>query len=79
MDKFSTYLGLELSNLVFSATELLSITLQGTNTSLQQAVQGAKLAVAYMDREVNQFMTYSIHMYILANSESLTDQPTLPR
>ena len=38
MDKFSTYFGLELSNLVFSATEQLSITLQGTDTSLQQAV-----------------------------------------
>ena len=57
MDKFSTYLGLELSNLVFSATEQLSITLQGTSTSLQQVVQGAKLAVAYMDREVRQLMT----------------------
>lgn len=48
MDKFSTYFGLELSNLVFLVTEQLSITLQGTDTSLQQAVQAAKLAIAYM-------------------------------
>ena len=39
MDTFSTYFGLELSKLVFSATEQLSITLQGTDTSLQQAVR----------------------------------------
>ena len=38
MDKFRTYFGLELSSLVFSATEQLSITLQGKDTSLQQAV-----------------------------------------
>ena len=51
MDKFSTYFGLEPSCLVFSATEQLSITLQGTDTSLQQAVQAAKLAINYMERQ----------------------------
>ena len=52
MDKFSTYFGLELSDLVFSATdhEKLSITLQRTDTSLEQAVQAVTVAVAYLKR-----------------------------
>ena len=79
IDKFSTYFGLELSNLVFSATEQLSITLQGTDTSLQQAVQAAKLAVHYMERQRNDAAYDSFYSYVLAKSESLTDQPTLPR
>ena len=49
MDRFSTYFGLELSNLVFSATEQLPITPQETDTLLQQAVQAAKLAIVYME------------------------------
>ena len=79
MDKFSTYFGLKLSNLVFSATEQLSITLQGTDTSLQQAVQAAKLAVHYMERQRSDAAYDSFYSYVLAKSESLTDQPTLPR
>ena len=79
MDKFSTYFGLELSYLVFSATEQLSITLQGTDTSLQQAVQAAKLAIAYMERQRSDAAYDSFYSHVLAKSESLTDQPALPR
>ena len=64
IDKFSTYFGLELSNLVLSATEQLSITLQGTDTSLQQAVQAAKLAVHYMERQRNDAAYDSFYSYV---------------
>jgi len=37
MEKFSTYFGLQLSHVIFSATEQLSITLQG-KTTLRQAL-----------------------------------------
>jgi len=79
MDKFSTYYGLELSYLVFSATEQLSITLQGTDTSLQQAVQAAKLAITYMERQRSDGAYDSFYSHVLAKSKGLTDQPTLPR
>lgn len=79
MDKFSTYFGLELFNVVFSATEQLSITLQGTDTSLQQAVQAAKLAIAYMERQRSDAAYDSFYSHMLAKSKSLTDQPALPR
>ena len=79
MDKFRTYFGLELSSLVFSATEQLSITLQGKDTSLQQAVQAAKLAIAYMERQRSDAAYDSFYSHVLAKLERLTDQPTLPR
>ena len=50
MDKFSTYFGLKLSYRIFSATEQLSITLQGVNTTIQEAVQASKLALSFLQR-----------------------------
>ena len=79
MDKFSTYFGLELSCLVFSATEQLFITLQGTDTSLQQAVQTAKLAINYMERQRSDAAYDLFYSFVQGKSESLTDPPTLPR
>ena len=49
MEKFSTYFGLKLSHLVFSATEQLSLTLQGRDTTIQEAVQASKLAVHFIE------------------------------
>ena len=79
MDKFSTYFGLKLSKLVFSATEQLSIISQGTDTSLQQAVQAAKLAIAYMERQRSEAAYNLFYSHVLDKSKSLTDQLRLPR
>ena len=43
MEKFSTFLGLKLSHLIFSATEQLSMKLQGRNTTMQEAVNSVTL------------------------------------
>ena len=45
MDNFSTFGGLKLSHLIFSAVEQLSITLQAKNTTMQDAVESSKLAM----------------------------------
>ena len=36
MEKFSTFFGLNLSHLIFSGTEQLSLTLQGKDTTIQE-------------------------------------------
>ena len=41
MEKFSTFYGLKLSYLVFSATEQLSRTLQSSNINVQEAYMAA--------------------------------------
>ena len=48
MEKFSTYFGLKLGYLVFSITEQLSCTLQGKNTTAQEAVEAANLSGKYI-------------------------------
>ena len=50
MLKFSTHFGLKVSHLIFSASEQLSLNLQGKDTTIQDAVQASKLAVSLLDR-----------------------------
>ena len=50
MEKFSTYFGIKISYLVFSAIEQLSITLQGKDTTIQEAVMAANLAAQFIRR-----------------------------
>ena len=79
MLKFSTYFGLKISHLSFSATEQLSITLQGKDTTIQDAVQVSKLAVDFLERQRCDSAYESFYTHILAECENITDEPTLPR
>ena len=51
MEKFSAFFGLKLSHLIFSATEQLSITLQGRNTTMQEAVDSANLTIRFLQSQ----------------------------
>ena len=48
MDKFCTYFGLQLSHLIFSGTEQLSYTLQGKETTIQDASRAADVTLQYL-------------------------------
>lgn len=50
MEKISTFYGLKLGHLVFSVTERLSCTLQGKDTTIQEAVEAAKPTGSYLQR-----------------------------
>ena len=79
METFSVYFGLQLSHFIFSATEKLSIAVQGKETSLQQAVQASRLTIGFLarQRDDNSFNTF--YSRILGASDGLTNQPILPR
>ena len=51
MEKFNLYFGLKLSHLIFSAMEQLSISLQGKDTTIQESVQAARLALNYLEAQ----------------------------
>ena len=51
LEKFSTLFGLKLSHLVFGASETLSITLQGKDTTLQEALSAVNLTKAFYKRQ----------------------------
>ena len=79
MEKFSTYFGLQLSHLIFSAMEQLSLSLQGKDTTVQEALQASKLALAYLRRQRSDVEFDRFYSRTIECSKDLTSEPTLPR
>lgn len=72
MERFSTYLGLKLSHLIFCAGEQISITLQGTDTTLQEATTAVDLAVCYLERQRIDAKFHSLYEDVVKSSKDLT-------
>ena len=79
MEKFSTYFGLKLSHLIFSGTEQLSITLQGKNTTVQEAVTAAELTVNFLERLQQDNSFDEFYSRIVEAAKEFTSPLTLPR
>jgi len=79
MEKFSTYFGLKLGYLLFSVTEQLSCTLQGKDTTCQEAKEAVILSVNYFKRLRSDEEFTKFYSRVLKSSEGLTDVPVLPR
>lgn len=79
MPKFSIYYALKLSHLVFSATEQLSLTLQGKDTTIQEAVQASKLAVNFIERQRTDDAFDAFYFRVLNECDDFTDEPTMLR
>ena len=73
------YFGLQLSCFIFSATEQLSITLQGKETSLQQVLQTLRLTNGFLARQRDDNSLNSFYSRILEALDDLTNQPILPQ
>ena len=79
MDKFSTYFGLKLSFLIFSATEQLSVTLQGRNTTIQEAVQSSNLTIKFLEQQRKDVRFDVFYSRLVQDSKDLTSEPVVPR
>ena len=79
MDKFSTFFGLKVSYLIFSATEQLSLTLQGRSTTIQEAVDSANLAIQFLQSQRNEDVFDRFYSRTVEDSKELTSELTLPR
>ena len=79
MEKFSTYSGLKLGYLVFSVTECLSCSLQGKDTTLQEAREAALLTERYLRKLRNEVEFDKFYDQVVRSSQDLTDEPVLPR
>ena len=69
MEKFSAFFGLKLPHLIFSATEQLSITLQGRNTTMQEAVESADLAIRFLQSQRNDDIFDRFYSRIIEDSK----------
>ena len=79
MERFSTYLGLKMSHLIFSASEQVSITLQGKDTTLQEAITAADLAVRFLEQQRTDDKFQLFYEDVVKCSKDLTASPCLPR
>ena len=76
---FSTFFGLKLSHLVFSAIEQLSISLQGKDTTMQEAVAAADLAIKFLRDQMDKSVFESFYGQVIECATDQTKEPTLPR
>ena len=79
MQQFSTFFGLKLSYLIFSATEQLSLTLQGRDTTIQEGVQAAALAKTFLEKQRTDDVYDTFYSQVVTESKDLTFDPVLPR
>ena len=79
MEKFSTYFGLKLAHLVFAGSEQLSITLQGKDTTIQEAITASELAVRHLQRLRSDSSFDTFYASVVESANDLTSPPSLPR
>ena len=79
MEKFSTFFGLKLSHLVFVAIEQLSITLQGQDTTLQEAIMASTLAKQFIGRQRTDNAFDHFYSSVVIESKEVTAEPVVPR
>ena len=79
MERFCTYFGLHLSYLISSATEQLSLSLQGKDATVQEAMQACSLALKYLERQRSDEAFDRFYDRIIEAANDLTSEPTLPR
>ena len=79
MDKFCNYFGLQLSHLIFSGTEQLSHTLQGKETTIQDASRAADVTLQYLQGLRSDVSFGKFYTKVVEDSKDLTSPPVLPR
>ena len=79
MERFSTYLGLKLGHLIFSATEQLSLKLQVKDTTIHEAIQCSNLTLQFIRRQRSDKAFDSFYHRVIDEGKDLIDPPALPR
>ena len=79
LERFATYFGLRLSFLVFSATEQLSVTLQGKDINTHDALSAAEMTKTFLQRQRSDSAFASFYQAVAKEAESHTNEPVLPR
>ena len=80
MDRFSTYFGMELSVLIFSITEQLSICLQAEETCVDDCYMAVDLCIKSLERIRTDVKFKAFYeSVVMKASQLLCDPPVLPR
>ena len=76
---FSVLFGMKLSMVIFARTEQLSRTLQGKDTTVQEARNAALVTKAYLRRQRTDVAFEHFYRDVITASEGIMDEPVLPR
>ena len=76
---FSALFGMKLSMVIFAPTEQLSCTLQGKDTTVQEARNAALVTEAYLRRQRTDAAFEHFYRDVNTASEGITDEHVLPR
>ena len=74
MQQFSTFFGLKLSYHIFSATEQLSLTLQGRDTTIQEGIQAATLARTFLEKQRTDDAYDTFYTQVVTESKDFTSE-----
>ena len=77
MKKFSTFFGLKFLHLVFSDAEQLPTTIQGKDTSIEDATHKATLLASFYQSQRTDAAFDKFYHSVVSDSEGKTDHPTL--
>ena len=75
MQQFNISFGLKLSYLIFSATEQLSLTLQGKDTTIQEGVQAGALASSFLEKQRTDNAYDTFYGQLITECKDLTFDP----
>ena len=79
MEKFSTFFGLKLAHLIFSASGQLSTTLQAKDTTAQNAFTAARLTQDFKTRQREHASFKTFYEAVVTEAKDKTEPPVLPR
>ena len=79
LQRFETFFGLNLSHLIFSATEQTSRALQAQDTSVQEALSAVNLAAVFIKRQRKDSAYQLFYSSVVLKAKNYTDDPVLPR
>ena len=79
MERFTTFFGLKLSFLIFSAMEQLSKTLQYKDINAQEVSTAVNAAKRFLERQRDDLAFKSFYSSVVEEAYELTSEPTLPR
>lgn len=79
MEKFSTYFGLNLVFLVFSAAEQASLTLQYKDINAQEACMATDEARSFLSRQISDSAFHAFYQSVVNGASDYTEDPVLPR
>ena len=79
MERFTTFFGLKLSFLIFSAMEQLSKTLQYKDINAQEISTAVNAAKRFLERQRDNLAFKSFYSSVVEEARELTGEPMLPR